>query len=133
MRPNSLSTFVLVSALSLLLAGSVGCDREEETVAPAEPVETTPAEPAAPTIDTETKVRFETLMEQVTEHVRKREFDAADTGLRELEKMAGTLPETMRQQITTVRAALTAARTGSTPAAAPPAANPAPAPAAPAQ
>ena len=126
MRRDNLSATFLVLAMSCMLIGSAGCDREEEEV-PVTPPQTEPVAntPQAAEIDTATKVRFETLVQQVTEHIRKREFDAAETGLRELDKMSATLPESMRQQLVTARAALSAARAGS----ADPAAAAAPAPA----
>lgn len=99
------------------------CDRENEvtpvttpppatTTPPATaPAETDPAEgTATTTVDEATRVKFQTLVEQVTAHIRNREFDAAETGLRELEQMRGTVTEPMKQQIATTRAALTAAR-----------------------
>ena len=122
----------------VVLAGvaPAGCEREETdpvvTTPPVTPpVVTTPATvPAADadaadakageagvTVDEATRVKFNTLIEQVTRHIRNREFDAAETGLREIEQMRATISEPMKQQIVTTRAALTAAR--SAPAAAP--------------
>ena len=121
----------------VVLAGvaPAGCEREETDpvvttppvtppVAPATAPATTPAGgadakagEAGVTVDEATRVKFNTLIEQVTRHIRNREFDAAETGLREIEQMRATISEPMKQQIVTTRAALTAAR--SAPAAAP--------------
>ena len=92
------------------------CDRDEPVNEPAPPVvapATVPvAEPADEnvTVDEATRAKFNTLLEQVTRHIRNREFEAAETGLREMEQMRGTITEPMKQQIVTTRAALTAAR-----------------------
>jgi hypothetical protein len=115
-----------VRAFVVVLGGiaAAGCDREEA----ADPVVTTPPPTTAPVatapagevdakavvVDEATRVKFKTLLEQVTQHIRNREFDAADTGLREIERMRATLDGPMKQQITTTRAALSAARAAPT-------------------
>lgn len=114
-----------VLAFVVVLGGVAvaGCDREEAadpvvtTPPPTPPPVTAPAAPAseadakAVVVDEVTRVKFKTLLEQVTQHIRNREFDAADTGLRSIEQMRASLDEPMKQQITTTRAALSAART----------------------
>lgn len=124
---RSLPVAGLLPCLVLLAVLAPGCEREEP-----DPVVTPPVTPVVPTtvpapdtqpadasagagagtvtVDEATKVKFNTLVEQVTQHIRNREFQAAETGLRDLEQMRGTLTEPMKQQITTARAALTAAR-----------------------
>lgn len=108
-------TLTMVAAVSL-----GGCDSGEDPVGPppAAPA-TVPAEVADDAdaragetmeVDEATRVKFNTLVEQVTAHIRNREFDAAETGLGELDKMRGTVDDAMKQQIETARAALTAAR-----------------------
>ena len=129
MRAKTFPVLMLTGAMTFSLVHLTGCEsRDEEVVEPAPAAPAEPAEPAAAeaTVDEATRIKFETLVKQVTEHIRKGELEGADTGLRELEKMSANLPEAMKQQVATVRAALAAARTsGTTPA---PGATPAPAP-----
>ena len=118
---------VLMCLVVLAGVAPAGCERDEPDPVVTTPPVTPPVAPAtAPaadaggadakageagvTVDEATRVKFNTLIEQVTRHIRNREFDAADTGLREIEQMRATLSEPMKQQITTTRAALTAAR-----------------------
>lgn len=99
---------VAVTAGALMMTG---CDREEEVETAPTPPATAPAATGdADTVDAETRVKFQTLMEQVTLHIRNREFQAAETGLGQMEQMRDQLDDAMRQQIDTTRAALTAAR-----------------------
>ena len=114
---------VLAFVVVLGGVGAAGCDREEagDAVVTPPPPTTLPVtdRPTAPAgeadakavvVDEATRVKFKTLLEQVTQHIRNREFDAADSGLRSIEQMRATLDEPMKQQITTTRAALSAAR-----------------------
>ena len=115
---------VLMCVVVLAGVAAAGCERDEPgpvvtppVVVPATTPATAPAGEAdakageaGVTVDEATRVKFNTLIDQVTRHIRNREFDAAETGLREIEQMRATLSEPMKQQIATTRAALTAAR-----------------------
>lgn len=108
----------LLAAMVGLTVMTTGCEREEPpagepTGVTAEPDAAGEAEPAAVVeVEEATRVKFNTLIDQVTQHIRSRNFEAAETGLGELSAMRGQLDESMRRQIETTRAALTAARTG---------------------
>lgn len=105
-----MKVFAILAVVVLFTLGVVGCGRDEPEPAPE----------AQPQVNAETETRFNTLVEQVTEHIRKGEYDGAETGLRELEKMSASLPEAMQQQVATTRAALTAARSTGQPTPTPP-------------
>jgi hypothetical protein len=87
--------------MSLLLGLGVlsGCEREEGAARERETA-----------ADVQSDARFDTLIELATTHIENQNFQGAETALRELEAMRGELDESQRQQIETIRAALSAAR-----------------------
>ena len=68
--------------------------------------------PSAPQGGQNVQVRAQTLIDQANEHIRNRDYQAAENTLRELENMRTQLPQEMQQQITAVRSSLNAAKQG---------------------
>lgn len=107
-------TFMMAA---IVLWSVTGCGRESTET------------PAPDTTVTETQASFDTLVTLTNSHIREGNFEAAETSLREMEQLGPQLTDVMRQQIQTMRAALTAARAGGSPGD-PAATTPPPAPAA---
>jgi hypothetical protein len=65
-------------------------------------------------VDQNVQARARTLIDQVNQHIRNKEFSAAETVLRELEGLKGSLPQATQTQITTLRSSLNTAKANAT-------------------
>jgi len=95
--------------LASLIVGStlgLGCEQKPE----ASPRKTTPSETTGTVDHASASTRAQTLIDQFNQHVRNKEFDAAESNLRELEGMKNDLPQTMQTQIAQLRTRLDAAK-----------------------
>lgn len=137
----------LIAGLILGSALAVGCEEQPDTTTtPRSPrTDTTTRTPSTPTPrDTDARTgtgsmqnvqaRAQTLIDQINQHIKNGDYQAAETAIRELESIRSQLPQHMQTQVTTLRTSLNTAKqgddtttsppNGSTPPSNPPATEP---------
>jgi TolA-binding protein len=111
----------LIAGLFLGSALVVGCEEQADNTPSRGTGGTTTRSPSTPgtTRDTSTGInqnaqaRAQTLIDQVNQHIKNKDYQAAETALRELETMRSDLPQNLQTQITTLRSSLNVAKQGS--------------------
>jgi hypothetical protein len=99
----------LLLSATLLCACAIGCkDEGTATAPPTEPVPGISGTPVGPT-DRST-AEFDALITEVSLQIQQKEYEAAETGLRELERMSESMPEGSRQRVADLRASLESQR-----------------------
>ena len=115
------------STLASLMLGSallVGCEEGSNRNQPGDtdytpPARQTPSQPGgsmsgqpSDSSSAQVQTRAQSLIAEINQHIRSRDFDQAEEKLDQLESLRSQLPQTMQTQIASLRTSLNAAKSG---------------------